>query len=159
VKASYRTRERWLLLLVGVALVAVSVGTTLIASELVLGQRTHVALPARPLVSLLDAQLSCESYARKSLGKRVRLLSVDDHSSRLEASAGVYKMFFHGQLFAKSSLGRVLNEQPAFEHYLNCYVHMISAQVQLFEVVGDHEDKPEATRGSQTNAFGIKLSK
>lgn len=155
---SSRQRERWLLVLVGVALIAVSVGTTLAVAELVLGQRSNVALSSRPIISLHQAQLSCESHARALLGKRVRLLSIDDHSSRLEVPAGVYKMFFRGQLFAQSNLGHVLSEQPALQHYLNCYVHMRSAQVQLFEVMGESEDKPEATRGSQTNAFGIKRS-
>jgi|GEM_PF-1110546 len=157
VKTSFSRRERWLLLFVCMALVAASIGTTLLVAELVIGQRASLPLSAGRYISQHAAQLSCETYARKELGARVRLLDVDDHSSRLEESVGLYKVFFHGQLFAESRLGRVLTDEPAVTHYLNCYVHMNSAEVQLFEVMGDDDGQPYVLRASKTNAFGIEL--
>jgi len=157
VKTSFSRRERWVLLFVCIALVAVSIGTTLLVAELVIGQRASLPLLAGRAISPHDAQLSCEAYARKELGARVHLLDVDDHSSRLEEPVGLYKIFFHGQLFAESRLGRVLTGEPAVTHYLNCYVHMDSAEVQLFEVMDDDGGRPNVLRASKTNAFGIEL--
>lgn len=157
VKTSFSRRERWLLLLVCVALIAVSIGTTLVVAELVTGQRASLPLTAGRYISLHEAQLSCEAYARKELGARVRRLDVDDHSSRLEEAAGVYKVFFRGQLFEESRLGQVLTDEPSVEHYLNCYVSMRRAEVQLFEVMGDEDDTPNVSRSSKTNAFGIEI--
>jgi len=158
VKASFQSRERWLLVLVCMALVAVSIGTTLLVAELVLGRRTPpLSAVTVAYISQYEAQLRCEAYAHKKLGRRIRLLEIDDHSSRFEASVGLYKIFFHGLLFAENRLGRVLTGEPAVGHYLNCYVDRGSAQVQLFEVLGDDDDKSSATRGSNTNAFGMPV--
>lgn len=159
VKTSFSRRERWLLSLVCIALIAVSIGTTLVVAELVVGQRAQRSVSMVRPISLHEAQLSCEVHARNQLGKRVRILEVDDHSSRLEEAAGVYKVFFHGELFTESRLGRVLTDEPTDRHYLNCYVHMNSAEVELFEVLGDEEGKPNVIGGSKTNAFGIEIPK
>jgi len=156
-KTSFSRRERWLLLLVCVALIVVSIGTTWVVAELVVGQRAHSPLAVKLPISLYEAQLSCEGRARNQLGKRVRVLAVDDHSSRLEAAAGVYKIYFHGELFTENRLGRVLSDEPAVSHYLNCYVHMSSAEVELFEVLGEEDEKPSVIVGSATNAFGIEI--
>jgi hypothetical protein len=102
-------------------------------------------------ITLTDAQLECEKEARKEFGQRLRMITVDSHSSRYDQKINRYKMFFSLDVYPK----RGKNKDIAVPYFLNCYVHGSRGSVTHFESMEDKEATPQPQRKPEGNIFGF----
>lgn len=102
-------------------------------------------------VTLTDAQLECEKEARREFGERLRLITVDSHSSRYDEKINRYKMFFSLDVYPK----RGDNKEIAVPYFLNCYVHAGRGSVTHFESLEDKELAGQPQRKPTGNIFGF----
>lgn len=103
-------------------------------------------------VTLTDALVECERHARKELGKRLKSLSVDTHSSRFDTMDHRYKVFFIAELYDNNSRKGV-----AKSFHVNCFSSGERATVAQFKVVEDRDYKPEAIQRQEGGVFGWPL--
>ena len=75
-------------------------------------------------VTFTDAVLRCEDKTRRHFGKKLKLFFVDDHSSRYDANAYMYKIFL--EAFVQKSKKRV-------QFFVNCYVSAERGRIKKFE--------------------------
>jgi len=134
-----------------VLVIALSVGGTLYASGVFSGDYFASGSVVRKNMTLTDAQLLCENRSRRELGRRIRNLSVDDHSSRYDDFDKRFKVFFTADLYESES-------RKGFTKmfYINCYTRNDRELVTTFEVTEDVEFKPRAIRESRGGAFGFQ---
>lgn len=141
------------LLLGGLVLlvIAMSVGGTLYVSGAFSGDYFGRGSAARKNITLTDAQVLCENRSRRELGRRIRNLSVDNHSSRYDDFDDRFKIFFTADLFENES-------RKGFTKmfYINCYTRTDRELVTTFEVTEDAEFKPRAIRERRGGAFGFQ---
>lgn len=102
-------------------------------------------------ITLTDAQLECEQEARKEFGERLRLITVDSHSSRYDQKMNRYKMFFALDVYPKRGKDR----ETAVPYFLNCYVHGSRGSVTHFESLEDKEVATQSQREPTGNIFGF----
>ena len=102
-------------------------------------------------VTLTDAQLECEKEARDEFGERLRLITVDSHSSRYDQKLNRYKMFFNLDVYPK----RGKNRDIAVPYFVNCYVHGSRGSVTHFESLEDKEVTSQPLRKPSGNIFGF----
>lgn len=102
-------------------------------------------------ITLTDAQLECEREARDEFGDRLRLITVDMHSSRYDQKLNRYKMFFNLDVYPK----RGKNKNIPVPYFLNCYVHGSRGSVTHFESLEDKESSPQPQRRPEGNIFGF----
>jgi len=101
-------------------------------------------------ITLTDAQLECEKEARKDFGERLRLITVDSHSSRYDEKLNRYKMFFHLDVYPKRD-----KDSITVPYFLNCYVHGSRGSVTHFESLEDKEVTTQPLRKPEGNMFGF----
>ncbi|WNO08782.1 hypothetical protein [Teredinibacter sp. KSP-S5-2] len=97
-------------------------------------------------VTFTDAVLTCEKETRDSYGNKIKLLTVDNHSSRYEQNAFLYKIFLKMNLRNKEN-------KPAL-HYISCFVKSSNGRIAKYDVYEEKESKTEANRKGDSNAFG-----
>ncbi|MFL0810224.1 MAG: hypothetical protein K6L76_07405 [Agarilytica sp.] len=100
-------------------------------------------------VTFTDAVLTCRSRAESNYGERIRILITDNHSSRYDDKASLYKIFLKLDLYKKNRL-----ESTA--HYVNCFVRASNGRVRKFEVL-DGEEAKQSSPSDGTNMFGIPV--
>lgn len=102
-------------------------------------------------VTLTDAQIECEQKARVEIGDQLRLITLDQHSSRFEEKPNRYKLFFSVDVYpeGESTHG---NSDPFL---LNCFVHGSHGLVTNFELLKVIEHKAKPHRQSGENVFGF----
>ena len=103
-------------------------------------------------VTLTDAQLECEKYAREKLGARIRTLSVDAHSTRFDTLEQRFKVFFIADLY--DSDDRKGLSKP---YHINCFSRGERATVARFKILEDKDSKPKAIERSEGGVFGWPL--
>ena len=140
------------LILLGLLLVVVilSIGGTLYVSGALSGDRHGDRSVVRKRVTLMDAQLLCEDNARKDLGRRIKNIAIDNHSSRYDDFDDRFKIFFTADLYEDES-----RKEFAKLFYVNCYTRSDREQVTTFDVSEDAVFKPKPIRERKGGAFGI----
>lgn len=102
-------------------------------------------------ITLTDAQLECEQEAKDEYGERLRLFTVDNHSSRFDQKANRYKMFFKMDVYTSKKGPR----QPREQFYVNCFVHGAKGSVTHFETLEDKEEAVKPQRKPESSVFGF----
>lgn len=102
-------------------------------------------------ITLTDAQLECEQEARREFGQRLRMITIDNHSSRYDRKINRYKMFFDLDMYPKKGK----NKNTAVPYFLNCTIHGSRGSVTHFEVLEDKEMSPQPHRKPEGNIFGF----
>lgn len=145
-----RKRQERLAIAIGVGIIAASVVTTLWISGVFGGGK---AAPRYQNVTLTDATLRCEERARDAYKGRLRMLTVDDHSTRFDQPAYLYKVFFRAQMAApKGGAG-------ASDYFINCYVSADSGKITTFDLYEKKESETEAIKQDSGGLFGWPLKR
>jgi hypothetical protein len=84
--------------------------------------------------TMTDAQLICEERARKVFGERIRTLTVDTHSSRLDKQAGLFRVFMESDLYANDT-----RQGSPVRHFINCYARTDRVAIASFQFAKDGE--------------------
>ncbi len=130
-----------------VLLLCASVGGTLYVS----GNLPGASLPFAKTyqnVTLTDAYVTCENLARDNFAARLKSLTMDDHSSRLDVAEQRYKIFINVELYESTGRG-ALSE----EYFVNCFVRSDNGSVSTFDYA---KDAPVGGGpGSESNPFGF----
>lgn len=101
-------------------------------------------------VTFTDAVLECEASTRSEYADRLKSLVVDNHSSRYDDRAFLYKIFFEADMISEDS-GEVSL------HYVNCFVASESGKIDKFELWEDRDEESGPQKKKTTNAFGYPI--
>ncbi|TQV68175.1 hypothetical protein FKG94_24125 [Exilibacterium tricleocarpae] len=103
-------------------------------------------------VTLTDAQVECEKYARAELGSRIKALAVDTHSTRFDSMDKRYKVFFIAELYDSGDRKGVTKS-----FHVNCLTRGERATVAQFSIAEDKEQKTKAIQREEGGVFGWPL--
>ncbi|MDO3385475.1 hypothetical protein QWI17_06430 [Gilvimarinus sp. SDUM040013] len=141
-------------LVVVVGLIAVSIGSTLYFTGVPIGEfglKLGDALEGNYKHSTMtDARMSCEERMRKSFKNRIRVMHVDQLSSRHDDKTGQFKIFIEADLYADSD--RI---PPAREMFISCFTNAESGKIEQFEFAGDSEGQIGPDGEEPTNYLGL----
>ncbi len=102
-------------------------------------------------VTLTDAQLECLDHAKSELGRRIKTINVDDHSSRYDSRNDRFKVFMEADVYDEEA-----GSGLAKHYYINCYSRTDRLSVTTFELLEDRDLPVRPIRQSSGgNAFGI----
>ena len=88
--------------------------------------------------TMTDAQVICEERAREVFGARIRTLTMDNHSSRLDKKAGLFRVFMQADLYSNDS-----RQGTAVRHYINCFTRIDRVAITSFQFAKDGENMKE----------------
>lgn len=139
-----------LIILVALILLA-SVATTLYFKGVSFGDFTQEVGDALGFehknVTLTDARLTCEQELRKRFKNRIRVMHMDNFSTRVDEAEKLYKVFLEADVYADDS-----RQGPVREMFINCFVGTERGRIVTFEFAGDSlEDTGDGTG----NYFGL----
>lgn len=140
-------RQEWLVIAMGVGIIAASVATTLWLS----GFFARGGEEKYQNVTFTDAVVRCEARARDTFQGQLRLLTLDDHSSRFDQGAFAYKVFFNAQMADPKGEG------AAAEYFINCFVSAEGGRIATFDLYQQKESQTEALRQDDGGLFGWPL--
>ncbi len=145
-RCEYRARQVVILLGLVLIVVVLSIGGTLYITGALAGDKGV----AHRRMTLLDAQLMCERRVRDDLGRRIKTVAVDSHSSRYDEFDDRFKIFFTADLYENGA-------RKGFPQlfYVNCYTRSDRALITTFEVSEDADFKPRPIREAKGGAFGL----
>lgn len=98
-------------------------------------------------VTFTDAVIACKRKTRDMYKSNIKLLVVDNHSSRYEQNRFLYLIFLKMDLYNPKQNRTIL-------HYVNCFVKSSNGQVAKYETFENKEAKTKAGRKDDTNLFG-----
>src|SRR5690606_21722132 len=78
--------------------------------------------------TMTDAQMICEERARDVFGARIRTLTVDTHSSRLDKKAGLVRVFMESDLYPNDT-----RQGTAIKHFINCFTRIDRVAIASFQ--------------------------
>lgn len=84
--------------------------------------------------TMADAHLLCEARAREVFGARIRSLMIDNHSSRLDKKAGLFRVFMEADLYANDN-----RSGAVVRHYINCFTRTDRVALASFQYAKDGE--------------------
>ena len=149
-----RRRKGWdgrrniAVIVAALGIVALSVITTLWFSVDFNAQPQSGQLRYREL-GLDEAHQLCERYAKTEMGARLRVISLDSHSSRTDRTIGRHRMFFNAELYADKR-----RQGPTNEYFIACAVRLNRPVVASFTVTKNEDYKPKVHRKSGGGVFG-----
>lgn len=129
------TGQKWALIGIALALVSLSVGSTLYVMGVpkgFWGDRGGSEKARYRHITLTDAEAACTARANSVFGQRLSNLRVDRFSSRLDQSDGQYKVFMEADIYANPS-----REGVALDTFINCYTATDSPDIELFQYAKD----------------------
>ncbi len=124
-----------------------SIGTLYVSGALT-GERFAKTV-ARKRMTLVDAQLLCDSETRRQLGRRIHSIAVDNHSSRYDDYSDRFMIFYNAELYEDES--RQGFSKP---YFINCYSYSDREKISHYEVMEDAEMKTRPIREHKGGAFG-----
>lgn len=89
--------------------------------------------------NMADAQVLCEERAKEVFGQRIRTLVVDNHSTRLDQQAGLFKVFMEADLYAGDN-----RQGTPVRHYINCFTRTNKQSIASFQFAKDGEGMKDA---------------
>ncbi len=98
-------------------------------------------------ITFTDAVITCQNKTRTTFKDNIKLLVVDNHSSRYEQKRYRYLIFLKMDLFNPRTKSTNL-------HYINCFVKANNGRVDKFESFEDKELKTRVGKKDDTNLFG-----
>lgn len=99
-------------------------------------------------VTLTDAQVVCENYTREEMGKRLKSLSVDDHSTRFDELDNRYKIFMLAELYDSRNRDGI-----ARPYFIHCFSSGNKADIAQFRIYEDEDAKPSPIRKEEKGMF------
>lgn len=148
-KVQQKRQER-LIIAIGVGIIAASIVTTLWFSG-VFGSSKPA--PQYQNITFTDAVVKCETHIRGTYEGRLRVLMLDDHSSRFEQKSYLYRLFF------KAEMTNGKSESSVGDFFINCYVDADKGRIATFETYEQQESQTEAIRRDDGGLFGWPLKK
>lgn len=133
----YSTGQKLGLIALILALVVLSVGSTLYVSGIPLAfwSDEREAEPERYRhVTQSDARALCQARAREVFGRRLKVMRVDTFSSRFDAADEQYKIFMEAQIYANRN-----REGVALDTFINCFTAIDRFEIELFQYAKDGE--------------------
>ena len=128
-----------------IVLISISVGSTLLATGVVSLSESE----SQPIAYIYDAELVCDQYIREEFKERLKGAFVDDFSSRLDDSTGVYQMFY------EISVKRDVNTPSGDDNYfLSCFVNS-NGRLTAFDFTKDRAFVPKANVRTSAHPFGL----
>lgn len=140
-------RQERLAIALGVGIIAASVASTVWLSG-VFGGGSRAAYEN---VTFADAVIRCESQVRNTYKDRLRVLTLDDHSSRFDQTRYLYKVFFRAQMAGAKG------ETGAADYFINCFVSSERGGIASFDLYQQEELQTEALRREEGGLFGWPL--
>ena len=148
--AKTTSTQKALLIVALISAITLSVFATLYLNGSIIGIRVGDEDEAGyKHVTLTDAQMECDQYARQELGERLKTLSVDDHSTRYDEMDNRYKIFMQAELYDDDD-----RQGLTKTHYVSCFSRGDRATVAKFQVIEDKDYKPSAIRKTKGGIFG-----
>jgi hypothetical protein len=145
-KKNITGKQKTLVIILALAIVAASAATTLYFSDLLFGGSGGDAGPGFKHVTFTDAYLECKNYTRERYASRMQRLIDDDHSSRYDHATNQFKIFFQLEMTKPSGA------RAALPYWVNCFVNASNGKISNFEV-GEAKNDP-APRPGGSGAFG-----
>lgn len=106
-------------------------------------------IPVYGPLTLNDAQIACERYARNSLGRSIKTLSMDNRSSRLDKRKGWYVVYMEAYIFRDGAVSGASDH-----HYINCASSKSSLSLTKFEIIKNEDEKIKAQRKEKGSRYG-----
>lgn len=123
--------QRWALMVTALAVVLLSVGSTLYMNDIPAGfwgPEAEKPEPRYRQLTLAEAEIACKDHAREVFGRRLDRLDVDRFSSRLDRTEGQFKVFMEAEIYPNSS-----GEGVARYTFINCFTRIREPEVELFQ--------------------------
>lgn len=131
-------RQQAIFLIVVLLVILVSVGSGLYFGGIRIGSFGDTgsggAGVGERYATMTDAHLLCEERAREVFGERIRTLTIDSHSSRLDKKAGLFRIFMESDLYPSDS-----RQGTAVRHYINCFTRADRVAIASFQYAKDGE--------------------
>lgn len=142
-------KQGMLLVLAALTIIAVSVFSTLLVKKLSVSGDDDGRYAYRGF-SLEEAYKACDAHARNNLGRRLRVLSLDMHSTRTDERTARHKVFFVAEIYEDERRTGVPEQ-----FFVTCYTRTDKDQVTTFQLAKDEDFVPNAVRKRNGNAFGM----
>lgn len=127
--------QKWGLVLFAFLVIGLSIGSTLYFSGAFEGFWGASKAPVRERykhLTMTDAEYACEQRAHQAFGGRLKVLSVDRFSSRLDRKAQMFRVFMEAEIYP----GRGQQGVPR-ETFINCYTALHKPEILLFQYARD----------------------
>lgn len=145
-KSTQQKRQERLVVIGAVGVVALSVVTTLLFSDVLLNKLAGNGDGGYKNTTFTDAVISCRAHSQKAYGRQLEQLTLDDHSSRMDDAANQFKIFFKAMMVKRSD--------DSGEFYINCYVSAESGRITYYEGMEQKSSPTEAIRRNDGGLFG-----
>lgn len=99
-------------------------------------------------ITFTDAVMACNEATEDRYGARIRNIEVDNHSSRYDGDAYLYKVFLKMDMYDKKAVNTQL-------HYINCFVRATNGSIRRYDVFEDAGKKDKGIDTYGTNLFGM----
>lgn len=143
--ASIKAIQLVALIVILILLICISIGSTLIVTGVVDLPSEEIA----PITYIYDAQKMCDQQIRDEFKDKLKAAYVDDFSSRLDESTGVYKMFY------EIDIKRDVNSESGVDKYfLSCFISG-KGRLKVFDFAKDDIFVPKATKKESAHPFGL----
>lgn len=149
--ANQQRQKRTIMIIVMVVVAAIGIGLYIVNSGPSLADPDSFSdgIPMYGPVGLNDAQLACERYARKSLGKKLKTLSMDNRSSRLDLKKGKFMVYMEAYIYRSEAGGGASDH-----HYINCASDKNELTLAGFEIIKNENEKTKAKRKKKDSRYG-----
>ena len=127
-KDQRKQQALFLVLVLGVLIAAVGAGVHFRSIDMAGFDRGSGTGSHARYTNMADAQVLCQGQVKEIFGKRVSSLMVDNHSSRLDQKAGLFKVFMEAEIFDNDR-----RQGVSARHYFNCYVHTNKLSIASFQ--------------------------
>ncbi|WP_188150804.1 hypothetical protein [Teredinibacter waterburyi] len=141
-------RQNIIVVITAVTVIVLSISMTLYVTGSMPGMSGGSGADGYKNVTFNDAVLTCEAETRSKFGDRIRVLTLDNHSSRYEERELVYKIFQHMDLNGKVGA-------PKVEFFVNCFVRASNGRVTKYEAFEEVEVPANTSSSDNTNMFGF----
>lgn len=141
-------------LVVAIGLIVLSIGSTLYFTGVPIGEfgsKLGETFGGNYKHSTMtDARMSCEERMRKSFKDRIRVMHVDNLSSRHDEETGQFRIYIEADVYKDSD--RI---PPAREMFISCFTNAESGKIEQFQFAGDSEGEIGSDGEDPTNYFGL----
>lgn len=127
--------QKWGLVIFALVMIGLSIGSTLYLSgafEGIWGQSDAQGRERYKHLTMTDAEYACEQRARETFGDRLKVLSVDRFSSRLDSTAQMFRVFMEAEIYPGGDQQGVPRQT-----FINCYTALHEPEILLFQYARD----------------------
>lgn len=127
--------QKWGLFWFAFLVMSLSIGSTLYFSgafDGLWGQSDSKTQERYKHITMTDAEFACEQRAAEAFGERLKILSVDRFSSRLDRKGQMFRVFLKAEIYPGSDQQGIPRET-----FINCYTALHKPEILLFQYARD----------------------